>query len=466
MTAGSPSRLRVLVVAAGEPWPLNSGARLHLYHVLREISARAQVTLALPQAPQHRDCLPERLSVETIATPRDAGFGGCRGDALRRHAARVGFHAYSEGSHATGLVARLARRHFGMREPVAAWLHRHARADRFDVVMLNGAVFGQFAPYCHVPVVWNPQDELVLHTMRGVPPGRWRDWAAAARHALLYAAYERCVARQAAATIFVSTVDAGYARRWVGRARLEVVQNGVDFEYFRPTPAPPVPGTVAFVGSLEFPPNVDGIVQFAWHVWPGIYTRGTRRRLLVVGRRPVAAVRALRQLPGVELVSDVPDVRPYLAQASVVVVPTRQGGGLKNKILEGCAMRRPVVASLRALGGLSVRVGTDLLAAEQPQNWVVQVGRLLDQPAYAENIARSGYAWVRRTHHWSTTGDRFLEILASARRARVAEGARPVMGGPGRPITGAALSVAPGGRHGEPRSCRRRRVYVQEAACR
>ena len=104
----------------------------------------------------------------------------------------------------------------------------------------------------------------------------------------------------------------------------------------------PSPGTVTFVGSLEFPPNIDGITFFAREVWPLIRRRGGGRRLLVVGRRPVAEVRSLTEIDGVELHPDVPDVRPYVREASVVIVPTRKGGGLKNKILEACAMRRAV----------------------------------------------------------------------------------------------------------------------------
>jgi len=395
MRAARADRLRVLVVAAREPWPLNSGGRLHLHNVLRQLASRAEVTLALPRAPEYRDRMPEGISIETIS-------------------GRVDGYAASADGHDYSPVRWLASRHFGPRRTVAAWVAANARPERHDVVMLNGAVFGQFVAHCHVPVVWNPQDELVLHTLRDVRPGQWRRRPKTLRHALLYAAYERSVSRRAAATIYVSSVDAGYARRWSGRARIEIVRNGVDFDYFRPAEQAPSPGTVTFVGSLEFPPNIDGITFFARAVWPLILRRGGGRRLLVVGRRPVAAVRRLTEMEGVELHPNVPDVRPYVRAAGVVIVPTRKGGGLKNKILEACAMRRAVVASPRALGGLSARVGRDVLMAETPRKWAAQVCRLLDNPDQARQIAGAGYQWVRAQHGWSRTGDRFHEILAAA----------------------------------------------------
>ncbi|MBU0617170.1 MAG: glycosyltransferase family 4 protein, partial [Planctomycetes bacterium] len=325
--------------------------------------------------------------------------------------------AAAVGSDGTPLISRLARRHFGHNAALDAWIRQHARPERFDVALLNGAVLGQQVSAFGVPVVWNPQDELVLPTVRDAQFGGWRSWPLTLRRLALYVWFEREVSRRAAATVYVSKIDAAYARRWSGAACVEVVQNGVDLDYFRPPAEPPQPGTLVFVGSLEFGPNVDGVVHFVRRIWPRIQAGGVGRKLLIVGRRPVAEVRALASAPGVELAADVPDVRPYLSRAAVVVVPMRKGAGLKNKILEGCAMKRPVVASPRALGGLSARPGLDVLCAAEPRQWVERVGRLLDRSQYAARIARNGHDWVRRTHCWSVTGRRFYEILAWAHQS-------------------------------------------------
>jgi len=409
-------RLRVLVVAGREPWPLNSGNRLHLYHVLRELAARADVTLAPATPPVQADKLP--AGVRVLAVPSGAVCDD--GLALRqplpeREGSGEPRPSREEGGRLRlSWIARRVRRHYGPRDALGAWLHDTARAEHYDVVMLNGAVYGQLAPFCRLPFVWNPQDELVLHTLRGIGTESWRHAPRTLWHAWLYAAYERWVARQAAATIYVSPIDAAYARRWAGPARIEVVTNGVDLEYFQPDGTPPTPGTLAFVGSLEFPPNVDAICWFARRVWPTLQRTGAARRLLVVGRRPVEAVRRLAAQPGVEVAADVPDVRPYLRQAAVVVVPTRQGGGLKNKVLEACASRRAVVASPRAVAGLSARLGRDLLVAHGPRDWVRQIRRLLERPELAAWVAENGRAWVCRAHRWSQTGARFHEILTAA----------------------------------------------------
>jgi glycosyltransferase involved in cell wall biosynthesis len=396
--------MRVLVVATQEPWPLNHGGRLRLFHFVRHLARVAEVTLALPGAAQHATRLPAGLRVVTM----------CR----QSHAPGSG-HSNTPSSsweHCSRAVAQ-ARRHFGYNPAVDVWLRRHARPETFDVAFFSGAVLGVHVPSARVPVVWDCVDELVLYTLRDMQYGSWRRWPNALRRALLYALYERDITHHAAVTTFTSPLDAAYARRWAGAARVEVISNGVDLEYFHPSEAGSEPGTVAFVGSLEFPPNVDAIANFAARAWPQVYHRAAGRRLLVVGRRPVTAVKALASVPGVQLFADVPDVRPYLARASAVVVPTRLGGGVKNKILEACAVRRPVVASPRALAGLSARVGVEVLSAETSRAWAERLNRLLEHTDYARRLAQAGHDWVRRVHRWSVLGDRLVEILGSARAA-------------------------------------------------
>ena len=410
-TLKETERLRILVVAVGEPWPLDSGGRLHLYHVLDQIDERAEVTLLLPRAAQHLQDLPRPMRVialsagETPALPTETPAPPT-----------------NTAAPTNSPLMRSFRRYFGHNAQIEAWLRRQATRRRYDVIMLNGAVLGQHIDACRAPVVWNPQDELVLPTLRAAQFSPYARWLPALRRSLFYAIYERYVARRAAATIYVSRIDAAYARTWAGDARLEVVQNGVDFDAFRPAESPAEPGTVVFVGALEFPPNVDAVRNFAGVIWPHIHAGGHDRRLLIVGRRPTPEVRALAGIPGVSVIPDVPDVRPYLERAAVVIVPIRTGGGLKNKVLEGCALRRPVVAHPRALAGLSARIGHDLLSAAETESWVRAVARLLQHPAHAERIARNGYEWVTRAHSWETTGCRFFEILSAAagRRKNVA----------------------------------------------
>ncbi len=383
--------MRILVIAPWEPWPLDHGGRLRLYHVMSELSRGNRLTLAIPSDPLHGPQMAPIADVAAMCGPDDVPHPAKR------------------------LATRMAGRHFGRDDRIAKWLDQNATPSRFDVALCFGPNLGQYVEYAHVPVVWDVVDDLVLFTLREAQYAGVRRWPSAGRNALLYGLYQRAVARRVAATVFASSVDVRSAARWTGSARVETVTNGVDLEYFRENGHAPAPGTVVFVGALDFPPNVDAVIHFAERIWPAIYAADDKRRLSVVGRRPTGEVRALSSLPGVRVIGDVEDVRPYLARAVAVVVPTRGGGGVKNKILEACSMRRPVVASERALGGLSARPGVDVLSAGCKAEWIPAVSRVLEDPVFARGIAESGRDWVSREHRWADVGARMGAILRSVR---------------------------------------------------
>jgi len=389
MSAAATGVLRVLVVAGREPWPLNSGGRLRLYNFLSELARVARVTLALPDAPEHARQLPATVETVVMRAP------------LRATSPTMPW------------VVQRAAQHFGTRPAVRAWLERHARPPCYDVTLLYGAVNGQYVDAVRTPVVWDAVDELVLYTLRAAG---WRGVASLpgkARAAALYVAYERHVAQRADGAVFASPLDASMARRWAGDARITAISNGVDFDYFRPPTAAGEPGTVAFIGSLSFPPNIEAITRFVGRIWPEVHAGPHPKRLLIVGREPAEAVRRLARAPGVEVHADVPDVRPYLARAAVVVVPTQLGGGVKNKVLEACAMRRPVVASPRALTGLSARRGVDVICAATEAAFAHALWRLLQDDECAQRVADNGFAWVRRAHPWSVMARQLVDLLRS-----------------------------------------------------
>ncbi len=405
--------LRVLALTAHEPWPLSHGGRLHMHHVLRELAPATALTLALPSTPQHREQLPRPMRVITID------------DADRL------------ASPPADWPVRLAARHFGWSPALATWLSQNATPDRYDVVLLHGASLGQYAVACHTPVVWNLQDELLLPTLRALRWQAWRDRPATLRAALVYALFEAELLRRVAATVLVSRVDARWARWLAPFSRLAVIENGVDLTYFASTggAAPhPTGGVVTFVGALDFPPNIEAMQWFVSHVWSRLYGGGAARRLVVVGRDPTPSVRTVCRVAGVELHANVPDVRPYLHASDIVIAPIRQGGGLKNKILEACAAGKPVIASPQALGGLQAVPGSELVVARSPREWVARLSALLTDPDAARRIGTNAQRWVRTHHDWAHTGRRFLALLhAAAGRHRTRVAAAPDVSAGGAP---------------------------------
>jgi glycosyltransferase involved in cell wall biosynthesis len=161
------------------------------------------------------------------------------------------------------------------------------------------------------------------------------------------------------------------------------------------------------VGALDYFPNVDAAVWFCQEVWPSIHRQHPQATFKLVGRRPAPAVQRLGEIPGVQLVGAVPDVRPFVASAAAVVAPLRIARGLQNKVLEALAMGKAVVASPPALAALECQPGVHLLAASSAAEWIEAILRLLANADLGKELGASGRKYVEEHHAW----DRCLEPL-------------------------------------------------------
>jgi glycosyltransferase involved in cell wall biosynthesis len=204
-----------------------------------------------------------------------------------------------------------------------------------------------------------------------------------------------------------STDDAQRMRSEYALERpIHVVPNGIDADAYagvragrprrRTTP------TLIFVGAYWYEPNRIAAESLIAEILPAVRARlGPDVRLLLIGAAPSAAMLAAAERDGKIVVTGrVPDVRPYLGLADVSVVPLRQGGGTRLKILESFAAARPVVATAKAAEGLDARDGEHLLVRESVDEIVDAICTLWADPVRATELGRSGYELVNATYSW------------------------------------------------------------------
>ncbi|RMH37809.1 MAG: TIGR03087 family PEP-CTERM/XrtA system glycosyltransferase [Nitrospirae bacterium] len=189
-----------------------------------------------------------------------------------------------------------------------------------------------------------------------------------------------------------------------------VIPNGVDFEYFRDVEAQGLerPGSkIVFLGKMDYFPNIDGVLFFANEVFPRIRTMVPDAEFLIVGADPVPAVRELGSRPGITVTGFVPDVRPYLREATLSVAPLRIARGTQNKILEAMAMGVPVVTTSQAAKGIQATPDRHFLVADAPTEFATCVLDLLHDDEMRRRLAREARWQIEQTHSW----DRSMELL-------------------------------------------------------
>jgi len=163
---------------------------------------------------------------------------------------------------------------------------------------------------------------------------------------------------------------------------------------------------------MDWYPNEDGVVWFLQKVFPRICQVNPCARFKIVGQNPSSRLRRTAATnPAVELVGRVPDVRPHVAQAEIVVVPLRVGGGTRIKIPEAMAMAKAVVSTHIGAEGLPFRNGCEICLEDDPEAFSLTVIDLLRNPSRRRAIEKAARERVVRDHSWESVVDRVEEIL-------------------------------------------------------
>jgi sugar transferase (PEP-CTERM/EpsH1 system associated) len=233
-------------------------------------------------------------------------------------------------------------------------------------------------------------------------------------------AYEASLAGQFDRIVLATGNETRLLKDFAPDAKASTIPNGVDLDFFRPMDLPKTPHpALVFTGQMDYFANIDGVVHFSRHLMPRLRRRFPDLELLIVGRSPAPAVRALTELPGVYVTGAVGDVRPFLERAWAFVAPLRIAQGVQNKVLEAMSMNLPVVCTDKVLAGLSeggFRHGRDLLAAADDDGLEAAVVRVLEDARTRADLAECARQRLAISYRWNTNMDRFEELLASAAR--------------------------------------------------
>ena len=218
--------------------------------------------------------------------------------------------------------------------------------------------------------------------------------------------------------VAVSREDRDMMQEQYGVKNVYDVPTGVDTDFFRPSGnQTPKPYNLVFTGSMDWLPNEDAIRYFTEQIMPRIKQTVPAVTLTVVGRDPYPALLDLsKRDPSVIVTGRVEDVRPYMEEAAVYIVPLRIGGGTRLKIYEAMAMEKAIVSTSIGAEGLPVTDGNEIVLADTPELFADAVVKLLKDPRVADEIAQRAAVRVRAEFGWGTVADSFAAVCDRAIR--------------------------------------------------
>jgi glycosyltransferase involved in cell wall biosynthesis len=396
--------LRVLWVKLGGLWPIDAGGRLRSFHVVRELARRHRVTVLTTHAPGADATAALSAQVpeaEVVSVPFALPSRG-----TPRFAAALG-RAWLAGRPLEATRSRVPalRRH----------VERRLAAHTADVCVADFLVATPSVPADRGPVVLfaHNVEHLIWQRLAEVETRPWRR-ATLRLEARRLRRWEGEACARVTVTAAVSDLDRARLQALAPEARLRVVPTGVDTVYFAPNGAARVPGRLVFVGSMDWHPNEDAVLHFLAATLPRIRRARRDVSVVVVGRNPRPALRAAATAAGVTVTGTVDDVRPWLAEADVCVVPLRVGGGTRLKIFEALAMGLPVVSTAVGAEGLPLVRDRHFVEADAPEAFATAVLALLREPARARALGEAGRRLVTARYSWGAVARDFEAICHEA----------------------------------------------------
>lgn len=223
--------------------------------------------------------------------------------------------------------------------------------------------------------------------------------------------------------VTVSAEDSRFAREQYHLSNvLGDVPPGVDTEFFMPADrSPECQPVLAFLGSMDWMPNIEGVQWFVRYVYPLVRAAVPEVRLRIVGRKPGPDIRALAQRDSsIEVTGTVDDVRPCLADAAALIVPLLSGGGTRIKILEAMAFGLPVLSTTIGAEGLPFVHDRHLLLADASADFAHQCVQMLRGRELRDRLSQAARDEVVNRYSWAAASRKFETLCRTVVEKRLA----------------------------------------------
>jgi len=408
MTADG-NRMDILIISHLLPYPTTSGVLLRCYNLLREAARHHRVHLfalnqevllksgeELEASVRHLQTICEEVQVFPIPTEGSAvGYGSL----LARN-------LFSDRPYSMARFYSPA-----LEEAIIDLLSRRAvQLMQFETIAM--APYGALAPDLpQILVHQNVESQLLRRRAQAEVNPLKRFYIG--QQATKLARYEERYLRSIDAHVAVSAGDQQQFLEMVPDARVEVVVNGVDVDYFQPGPEPAGKGAgMVFAGGMSWFPNRDAMSWFMAEIWPRIIAERPDATITIIGSHPPAFLQkaAAADPERIIVTGLVPDIRPYVNDAALYICPFRVGGGTRLKILDAWAAEKAMLSTSLGCEGLEGISGRELVISDTAEEFAAEAIRLLGDATMRRKLGQAGRRRAEEEFAWPRVAQGMLRL--------------------------------------------------------
>ena len=404
--------MNILYLAHRIPYPPNKGDKIRSFNEVKFLAASHTVDLVCladdPVDLQYKEAL-QKFCRKVFVCPISTTWSKIRGLA--------------------GLFAgRSISSAYFYRKRVQAILNQWLERDHYDAIVCFSSPMAEYIFQSKLLAGEgnNPNRTKLIMDFCDIDSDKWLQYSQGANLPMkqIYCAenerlqtYEEKIYRTFDSSIVASDLEKKVFLKICPQAEdVIVILNGVDAAYFSPDSIESASDlkngpNLVFTGAMDYHANVDGVCWFCEEIFPRLNKEFPNLNFDIVGRHPAPAVKKLDTIPGVHVIGDVVDIRPWYQKADVYVVPLRLGRGVQNKVLEAMAMGRPVVATSKANSGIVAKHDEHLMLADTSDTFATTVKNLLQNDEKRKVLGRNARNFVQAEFDWNTNMAKLNDLL-------------------------------------------------------
>ncbi|MCC6599126.1 MAG: glycosyltransferase family 4 protein [Crocinitomicaceae bacterium] len=178
---------------------------------------------------------------------------------------------------------------------------------------------------------------------------------------------------------------------------------------------PEVP-SLFHLGSMNWSPNLEGILWFIEDIWPEIHRRFPELKLYLAGRGMPENIIG-NKFPNVIVIGEVEDAKAFMRSKSTMIVPLLSASGIRVKIIEGLALGKSVISTTIGAQGIDCIPGKNILIANDVESWVEAVDLLVSSPKVAEELGKEGRIHAKQHFDLTTITAKLISFYKELRKA-------------------------------------------------
>ena len=149
-----------------------------------------------------------------------------------------------------------------------------------------------------------------------------------------------------------------------------------------------IPHSMIYVGNFSWLPNLQGLLWFLREVWPEIVEEFSDAKIFIVGKNPSDEIIRFKS-KNIIVTGYVNDIKPWIAKAEIFLVPLFSGGGIRIKILEAMAMKKPIVSTSIGAEGIGVSNMKNIIVSDNKENFVKSIKLLFNNKKIRDNLSKN-----------------------------------------------------------------------------